>query len=327
MRKRVYRKKQKDAKKRTNKTIYFVFIVIISLIFLYYISYFISRHVIQKKYSLPLSPLPSRHILSLIKSPLITLDVTVESQTKDKKYTLIEGIVTHGSREKKTIALTFDGDMTPSMVKSLKSGRTRTYDDTRITDALVQSETKATFFLTGLWIEQYPEQTRMLATNPLFELANHSYSHPAFTDNCYNLPHVPQTQYTFEITKTQQLLQQYGNVTTKYFRFPGGCSNHDSLNLIKKEELMIVHWDVAADDGFNSNTNQIVDNVVSQTQNGSIIVMHLGGETNTPKTAEALPRIVDRLKKKGYTFLTISELLYQKQHNTINLHTLLSNNK
>jgi len=219
-------------------------------------------------------------------------------------------IIWHGPRDKKQIALTFDADMTPVMVDWLHSGQIASYDDTRITDYLVKNQIKATFFLTGLWIQSYPDATKFLAGNPLFELENHSYSHPSMAGYCFDQPQIPLTQYPFEIEKTQSLIEQYTHQTPKYFRFPGGCYDQTVVDLVKKEGLQIVHWDDVADDGFNNNEEQIITNVLNEAQNGSIIVMHMGSpESNVPQTANALPVIITQLQKRGFQFVTVSELL------------------
>jgi peptidoglycan/xylan/chitin deacetylase (PgdA/CDA1 family) len=226
-----------------------------------------------------------------------------------KENTQNDQIIWHGPRDKKEVALTFDADMTPVMVDWLHSGQVSTYDDPRITDYLTQHGISATFFLTGIWIETYPDATRVLAANPQFELENHTYSHPSMYGNCFDQPQVPQSQYPFEIKKVQQLLQQIAHVTPKYFRFPGGCYDASDLALVKKEGLQTVHWDDVANDGFNDNKDEIIHNVLSEAKNGSIIVMHIGGTPNVPATADALPTIIDGLEKRGFKFVTVSELL------------------
>jgi peptidoglycan/xylan/chitin deacetylase (PgdA/CDA1 family) len=218
-------------------------------------------------------------------------------------------IIWHGPRNKKEIALTFDADMTPVMVDWLHSGQVQTYDDTRIADYLTQNQIKATFFLTGLWIESYPDATKALADNTLFELENHSYSHPSMAGDCFGQPQIPESQYPFEIEQTQKLIEKYTHQTPKYFRFPGGCYDQSDLDLVKKEGMITVHWDDVANDGFNTNKDEIINNVIREAQNGSIIVMHVGGQTNVPETADVLPTIIDALKKRGFSFVTVSELL------------------
>jgi peptidoglycan-N-acetylglucosamine deacetylase len=219
-------------------------------------------------------------------------------------------IIWHGPRDKKEIALTFDADITPIMVDWVHDGQIATYDDTQLTNYLMQNNIKATFFLTGLWIQLYPDATKELADNSLFELENHSYSHPSMAGYCFDQPQVPQSQYPYEIEKTQQLIEQYTHAAPKYFRFPGGCYDQADLNLVKKEGLVTVHWDDVADDGFNNNEQAIIHNVLSEAKPGGIIVMHMGSPTsNVPQTYNALPTIITSLKKQGYTFVTVSELL------------------
>lgn len=251
---------------------------------------------------------------------LLSKKSTSISRTKSKK-TIAKGgnnsgeqIIWHGPRDKKEIALTFDADMTPVMVDWLQDGQVQSYDDTRITDYLIHNQIKATFFLTGLWIESYPNATKQLADNSLFELENHTYSHPSMSGNCFDQPQIPTSQYPFEIEKTQQLIEQYTHVAPKYFRFPGGCYDQSDLDLVKKEGLLTVHWDDVADDGFNDNEEQIIDNVLNEAKPGGIIVMHMGSPiSNVPQTANALPTIISTLKKEGYTFVTVSDLLNPPQ--------------
>src|SRR5882672_6919070 len=98
---------------------------------------------------------------------------------KSKKIIPSDQIIWHGPRNKKEVALTFDADMTPVMVDWLHSGKVETYNDPQSITYLIEHNIKATFFLTGLWIESYPDVTRELAENSLFELENHTYSHPS----------------------------------------------------------------------------------------------------------------------------------------------------
>ena len=218
-------------------------------------------------------------------------------------------VVFHGLREKKLIALTFDADMTPWMEYLLQSGKVKSYYDKNIVSLLQKTQTKATFFLTGMWIELYPQPTRDLAANPLFEIGNHSYSHPSFDGFCFGLGQIPDSEDEEQVEKTQQLLKTVAQVDGKYFRFPGGCYSQKDLDIVTKLGLTVIHWDVAGEDGFNNSTVSIEQNILNHVQNGSIIVLHLNGPPNAPKTAEALPVIIAALKAKGYEFVKVSELL------------------
>ena len=332
MNKKVYKKNKKGGekiiylRKNNNKKITIsallsIFPIILLITNFYYLNF---SHILTRSFFVNLSSnkqlqtsIPTVKIISPLANKKTTKPQKEKNNTiinsglvnAQNNLPLYDQIIWHGPRNTKEIALTFDADMTPIMVDWLHSGQVQTYDDTRITDYLIQNQIKATFFLTGLWIESYPDATKALADNSLFELENHSYSHPSMAGNCFGQPQVPQSQYPFEIEKTQQLIEQYTHETPKYFRFPGGCYDQSDLDLVKKEGLVTVHWDDVANDGFNTNEDEVINNVLSEAQNGSIIVMHMGGQPNTPETANALPTIIAALKNKGYTFVTVAELL------------------
>lgn len=218
-------------------------------------------------------------------------------------------VIFHGDRSKKEIALTFDADMTPGMKALLDTGEVGSYYNKAVIDVLNATQTKATLFLTGMWIEAYPEATKEFASNPLFELASHSYSHPGFDGACYGLTPVSDDQDQEEIKKTQKLLQSVAGVHNTLFRFPGGCYGQNDIAAVSEDGLQVIQWDVVGQDGFNEDTGAIEKNVLNSVQNGSIIVLHMHGGTNAPMTAKALPKIIATLKERGYHFVTLSELL------------------
>ncbi len=222
-----------------------------------------------------------------------------------------KSVVFHGSRSDKKIALTFDADMTLWMKEQVLTGAVKSYYNQQLIDYLDKSQTKATLFLTGMWIELYPDAATHLADDPLFELGSHSYSHPSFSGFCYGLAQITQDEKQPEIDKTQQLLAGLTKKQNTLFRFPGGCYAQDDIDLLHKKGLQAIQWDVVGDDGFNDSTQAIVDNVLNNVQSGSIIVMHMNGYPNDPKTSDALPEIVTTLKQRGYTFVTVNELLSQ----------------
>ncbi len=215
----------------------------------------------------------------------------------------------HGPRNLKKIALTFDAEMTDGMKASFLSKKVSSSYDKRIVDILNQTNTKATIFLTGMWIELYPDATNELAKNPLFELGSHSYTDSSFHGYCYGLKQIPTTLKLEDVGATEKLLREHAGIDNKLFRFPGGCYTPEDVKLVNQVGDTVVHWDVSGADGFNTNTKQIERTIIDNTQNGSIIILHLNGPPTAPKTAEALPRIITELKKKGFEFVKVSELL------------------
>ncbi|GEM86477.1 polysaccharide deacetylase family protein [Meiothermus granaticius] len=236
---------------------------------------------------------------------------------------LAAGVITHGPRTAARIALTFDADMTPGMRENLRSGRVKAYNDPRIYAILEREGVKATFFLSGMWIEEYPTQTKALAQNPLFELANHSYSHPGFAQPCYGLPSVPLTPLwgeektrldleqakTQQVLQTQALLERVAGVKNRYFRFPGGCASPADIALVERLGLEVIGWDAAGEDGGQKDPAVIVGHVLSRVHNGSIIVLHCHGGPKLPATSAALAQLIPALRARGFTFVKLSELL------------------
>ncbi|MBI3486162.1 polysaccharide deacetylase family protein [Candidatus Daviesbacteria bacterium] len=223
-------------------------------------------------------------------------------------------IVEHGSRYQYKVALTFDADMTQAMQKMLKFGIVKSWYNPEIKKTLDKENAKATIFLTGLWVETYPKEAKALADDPLLEIGNHSYSHPAFTQNCFKLPFIDDSKDQSEVLLAQEAIKKATGVAAKYFRFPGGCFDASDLRTVNNLGLKVIQWDVAAGDGFNKDANSIIQKVQSRVQNGSIIVFHLQGDNFAPETNQALVKIIPFLKKRGYQLVKISELLNENIH-------------
>lgn len=221
-------------------------------------------------------------------------------------------LIEHGMRDKKLVALTFDADMTPAMYLLLKKGIVKSWYNQSIKDTLDREHAKATVFLGGLWTKAYPKQAYELAHDPLIEIGNHSYNHYAFTKNCFGLSVLDGKVAKDDVGEAQTMIFAVTGITSKYFRFPGGCFDRVNLNTLAKLDLKVVHWDIAANDGFNNNVGSIVNNVESKVQNGSIVVFHIHDGPYAPKTNDALVRIIPDLRKRGFEFVKISEMIGDK---------------
>lgn len=217
-------------------------------------------------------------------------------------------VVDHGPRTGNRVALTFDADMTDGMLGNLRAGRVKSYANLRILDLLEREQVPATFFLTGKWVEQYPDLTRRIADNPRFELANHTYGHLAFTANCYDLPRVPAKGMTDDVAKTFQVITPYGGRQTRYFRFPGLCHDAAALDALAPLGLTVVDGDVVSGDPFATSWKPLVRAVLDNVRPGSIVIMHVT-EANAAMTDEALPHILAGLRERGLVPAPLSEVL------------------
>jgi peptidoglycan/xylan/chitin deacetylase (PgdA/CDA1 family) len=210
---------------------------------------------------------------------------------------------------KKVVALTFDADMTPSMLRDLKSGKIASWFNENVIAILRRESVPATLFLTGLWIEAYTAATRDLSDDPLFELGNHSYSHGGFRSPCYGLSAIGKSNETAEVLKTDLLLRKHATTFRKYFRFPGLCFDAEDVKNVEAQGYTVIGGDVHGGDGFESNPTKIVQGVVSRVRPGSIVILHLHGGPNAPQTAFALSEIIAKLHARGFSFAKVSNLL------------------
>jgi peptidoglycan-N-acetylglucosamine deacetylase len=283
------------------KTLLILTLILLSTILFYSISKFQSDAYFTK----------SAPLLSQI-SPFLSNDISGKVNNNFRKVK--EKIIFKGSDIKRAVALTFDADMTPEMIMQLEMGLVDSAYNKQVVDVLNETKTKATFFISGLWIEKYPDVTKSFAVNPLFELANHSYSHPSFEGTCYGLKLISDQEQRGEIQKTQELLKKITGTENKWFRFPGGCYSEKDLEILHEMGVTAIQWDVVGRDGFNNDAANIEENVLSQVKNGSIIVLHMNGYPNSPLTAMALPGIIKTLRDRGYEFVKISELLDEDRY-------------
>lgn len=200
--------------------------------------------------------------------------------------------ITHGNRQQPYIALTFDLCQRPVDPTGFDEG---------ILDALIDLNAPATFFMGGDWMRTHPEETLTLADNPLFELGNHSWSHPDFRD-------LTEAEMSSEILKTQELMYQLTGRQTRLFRLPAGTYNDLALSVVAWHGLYTIQWDVVTADPVPDNTAEnMLQLVKERVQNGSILIMHANGRGW--HTAEALPLIIDHLRSEGYTLVTVSQLI------------------
>jgi peptidoglycan/xylan/chitin deacetylase (PgdA/CDA1 family) len=214
-----------------------------------------------------------------------------------------------GSTGPKTVALTFDADMTAD--QGPRAARGERFDNPALIDALRTLDVPSTVFMTGRWAEEYPAQAKAIGTDPLFEVANHSYSHHAFSSPCYGLPEIGAEDMTADVRRAFTAIERAGarNVVP-YFRFPGGCYDDAALRAVARAELTAVQWDVVSGDAFATDAGAVAEQVLDQVRPGSLVVMHCT-RSAAPVTEQAVRRIVPELRRRGYRFVKVSDLMRQ----------------
>ncbi|WP_416967698.1 polysaccharide deacetylase family protein [Streptomyces sp. 4F14] len=207
--------------------------------------------------------------------------------------------------EDRTVALTFDADMTAD--QGPRAARGEHFDNPALISTLRSLKIPATVFMTGRWAEEYPDQARSIGRDPLFEVANHSYSHHAFTDDCYGLPTVPEADMRADVEQAYAAFRKAGVPhAMPYFRFPGGCYDKAALRALSASGVTAVQWDVISGDAFATDADAVARQVLDGVKPGSVVVMHCT-RSAAPTTERALRTIVPELRRKGYRFVKVSE--------------------
>jgi len=236
------------------------------------------------------SPAP-RHDEQTLGAPLPYEPPHARIQSAPALPAVVPEIVKNGPRRKKRIALTFDACSTKGPSK---------FDDAVIRQ-LISMRVPATLFLGGKWMEEHPDETQELAKYPQFELANHTYLHP-------HLQRESDARVREEFSRTQDILYTLTGRRSTLFRAPYGEVDKRIARLGAEAGMIAIQYDLASGDPDpRISAKQLWDYISGQARNGSIVVMHMNGRGW--KTAEALPRIILRLRKQGYQLVTVSEML------------------
>lgn len=212
--------------------------------------------------------------------------------SKSRTNQLFGGLVARVETDEKVVALTFDDsptDYTDDVIKILG-----------------EKDIRATFYSIGALIERNPQQARIIVKNN-HELANHSYSHQRFI--LFNdTPWFVKS----EIDRTNNLIRKAGYTGDITFRPPYGKKFFFLPLYLSLLRMKTVLWDVEPDTYANmkegeEKTRFLVNYTVEHVKPGSIILIHPFCET-CESGRKAIGPIVDRLREKGYRFVTVTEL-------------------
>ncbi|WP_461111546.1 polysaccharide deacetylase family protein [Streptomyces chlorus] len=207
----------------------------------------------------------------------------------------------------KTVALTFDADMTADQGPRAAAGER--FDHPRLIATLRALKVPSTVFMTGRWAEEYPDQARSIGRDPLFEVANHSYSHYAFTDDCYGLPTVDRDRMLTDVERAYTAFHAVGVAhPMPYFRFPGGCYDREALKALVPAGVTAVQWDVVGGDAFATDADAVARQVLDGVRPGSVVVLHCT-RSAAPATECAVRTIVPELRHQGYRLVKVSDLI------------------
>lgn len=181
------------------------------------------------------------------------------------------------------IALTFDTEFTAE-------------NTPRLLDVLDANLAKSTFFLVGQEVSQFNTLTHRIAAT--HEIGNHTYHH-------VEMPKITPSQMANEIKNADMAISAEAGRTPKpFFRPPFGSYDDTVLQVCGEQGYpYLIHWSVAPDE--TSTVEQEVSDILTQAFPGGIALFH-GWTTPTPP---ALEQALPELRRRGYQFVTVSEIL------------------
>ena len=177
-------------------------------------------------------------------------------------------------------------------------------DTAKILEILKKHNVKVTFFMTGGWVEAYPDDVKAILADG-HDLGNHSENHK-------NMSQLSDSECEEELMAVHRKVQELTGYEMFLFRPPYGDYDNDVIKVAKKCGYYPIQWDVDSLDWKDYGVDSIIKTVTEHKHlgNGSIILCHNGAKF----TAEALDTLITTLEKKGYEFVPISELIYKDNY-------------
>lgn len=198
--------------------------------------------------------------------------------------------------DKPYIALTFDCAWEDS-------------DLAKISKILSENNIPATFFVTGEFAQNYPEQIKALFKSG-HEIGNHSNHHP-------HVASLSAQELKKDALDCSEAIKNAIGEYPKLYRAPYGEYNNNMLSVLSGLSMPVIQWDCDSCDWKPGATiSSIERNLSKNLQNGSILLFHVDAK---PKcTAGALEAIIPKLKSSGYEFKRVSDIIYDKPYKTDN---------
>jgi peptidoglycan/xylan/chitin deacetylase (PgdA/CDA1 family) len=252
--------------------------------------------------------------------PVALQNVTVASGPPTANY--LANDLSRGDRERKQVSLTFDGGSTDNAAQ-------------QILDILKEHNLQVTIFLTGGFVEKFPEATKRLVQEG-HEVGNHTWNHPHLTSYAADkqnvtLPNVTREFVHDQLTRTAKLFEEVtGQKMAPFWRAPYGEHNAEIRQWAAELGYRHVGWTRGRSWQESMDTMDWVADTTSQAYhtseeilahlmnlaneethgiNGGIILTHLGSHRQDgDHFYTVLPRLISGLREKNYALVKVSEL-------------------
>lgn len=208
-------------------------------------------------------------------------------------------LIISGYKKTNQIALTYDCGIEKSEILIKNISQKHVVQTLNLLDVLKKHKIRATFFITGIWAETFPELVKHIASDG-HEIGNHSYAHKDMTKiSCEEIKK--------SIIKTEKIILNIAGLNTRpLFREPYGAWNRKVLKAVGDAGYgYSIYWSIDPIDWQEPHTKVIVQRILKKLGIGDIVLMHIWGEN----TAAATDIVVSKLKHLCFEFVTVSELL------------------
>lgn len=158
----------------------------------------------------------------------------------------------------------------------------------------------------GKHVEQYPEVARRVAKEG-HEIGNHTYDH-------HGIFYYTKEELDKEVSDTEEIIRTVTGVSTVYFRPPKAWITDNEKKWLKDKGYHVIMWTLNSKDWVTFDDKYILKYILKRIQPGDILLFHDSGGVfgidhgDRHETVKTIPRLVEELTRRGYRFVTISEL-------------------
>lgn len=177
-------------------------------------------------------------------------------------------------------------------------------DTKEIMKILKKHKVHVTFFMTGGWVNSYPDDVKMIYKEG-HELGNHSENHK-------NMSQISKEEQRTELSKVHEKVKKLTGYDMTVFRPPYGDYSNEVITTALEEKYFPIQWSVDSLDWKDYGREAIIETVTKHKnlKNGAIILCHNGAKY----TAKALDEMLTILQEEGYTIVPVGELIYKKDY-------------
>lgn len=171
-----------------------------------------------------------------------------------------------------------------------------------ILETLRANNVKITFFIVGEWADKYPEEVKKILEAG-HEIGTHSNTHP-------HVNNLSAEKNLEEIKISVNKLEKLTNQKITLYRTPYGEYNDIVIETSRNNGYFPIQWNIDTLDYEGLNCEEMWNRIKGKLSNGSIILSHNG----TEHTAESLDTIIKNIKKQGYDFVKVSDLICKENY-------------